>query len=815
MEKEYIKTELDYSEVGDQWLRDWAEPNVDVKEVIKVDTKDQWLRDWADPSVDVKDVTKEEKPDNEKEEFREVEGQCRERAQNDPTTQVTSNNNNNNSSKPNRREIGCAKFRKGLKIDLMIEKLCHGAPVSEKFSNKCLFQCPECNHHIQSWKVLQWHCAQKHANIKLAIFEVEKFIIKAVACICQICSAKCLSDNHFLNRHLVAKHKTTISQYKNKFETVFPKGLPEITYSDNIIGNLCLYECQKCKHNFKSNTFLQKHYRKFAQKEDMNKEASIIKHVQHRCHICQKSIRCELNYLGQHFKKQHQLSVEEYCSNTGCTLDKNHRKSNKDYSRKVSTINSEDLHPNSVRCTSIEYNKEKQLYVDWQIKKLCKDVPLSARTKNSCLFKCSKCDNIFKAWLTLRKHIAKAHSKAKAATNNISDMIIKVVSHKCKICQEMMLCDYFFISRHLQKHNIKPSQYNKVYALDLVEKGLEVSCSDNVIGDLCSYKCGDCKQPFDNRTCFYQHKAKSGHNSLCFTKKVCHQCKLCKKTLLCERITLKRHFKYSHGISTEEYCQKAGCTLAKRKIDIISRSFLESLELSGGLDKFCIFACDKCSKKYYTSIMFRKHYVRKHKSNTLNPIETYIVKGFSYQCPKCSKLLLCENIVIQSHMKRVHGMCKSKKGAVTFTKDTEYYKVCDTFIKNTPITHTYWGKTVLPRDQIPINEITPKIGNLCSFKCPDCDSREFSNWSMLYHHNRRVHGHNIHYQHTLLSVARCHACLLCPMVVLCDRSFITMHLNSHKMKLKKYEKIYQQNGGDILPTFKEWMTSNKDMLAQT
>ncbi len=296
---------------------------------------------------------------------------------------------------------------------------------------------------------------------------------------------------------------------------------------------------------------------------------------------------------------------------------------------------------------------------------------------------------------------------------------------------------------------------------------------------------------------------------------MCHQCKLCNRSLLCDKASLVEHFKCSHGISIEEYCQKVGCTLVKGKVDSIPKSFLESRELSKGLDKSCVFACDKCSKKYYTSQFFKQHYSKIHKSKTSKPIEAYIVKGFSYQCPMCSNLLLCDNMVIQTHMKNVHGIKKDEVGAVAFTKKTEYNKLCDSFIKSTPTSHIVWKKTVLPKDQVPIKEITSKIGNLCSFQCPECDSEEFSNWQMLQKHGRIVHGHHIRYQHALLSVARCHACLLCPKVVLCDRSFITNHLSCHKMKMKKYEKIYQQNGGEILSTFIEWMTSSKDMNVKT
>ncbi len=454
------------------------------------------------------------------------------------------------------------------------------------------------------------------------------------------------------------------------------------------------------------------------------------------------------------------------------------------------------------------------LHINALTKKLCKDTPVLKSAKNKCSFKCPNCGEIFHSWHLVTKHCAQVHSVKSISWTQVSNYITKVVSHKCWICQDIMFCDLTFIERHLRLHKLKTYQYIEKYCLGLQKNFLEVSYTENLIGNMCIYECCECRLKFDSQASFYRHKATTFHSqqsssSESLTKKVCHKCKLCNNSLLCDRVALKSHFKNIHGMSTEEYCKKMNISLAPQKLNIVSRSFLRSLEQSEGLEKSCVYACDLCSKKYYTSESLKGHFKVSHKTTKFKSLEIYLVKGFSYQCKECFKLILCDKDLVNNHMRRAHGIMNNEKGDVTFVKQTEYNNVRDSFIKSTPISLTVWYKTVLPKVQVPIQEVTSKIGNLCTFICPDCDSEVFSSWSFLIAHCKKVHKYRIFYKHSLVSVARCHSCLICSKAVLCDRLFIANHLHyHHKIPLKKYEKIYQKNGGDVLPTFLEWMTSN-------
>ncbi len=212
-----------------------------------------------------------------------------------------------------------------------------------------------------------------------------------------------------------------------------------------------------------------------------------------------------------------------------------------------------------------------------------------------------------------------------------------------------------------------------------------------------------------------------------------------------------------------------------------------------------------CFKKFYSSDYFRNHYQR-HKTNTTLTWPSFVFKGLSYQCQKCLKLLLCDIDIVERHMLRAHQTKLKVRITNKITKEAMYRDFCKSFINKTPVSHSYWQGTTLPISKVPIEEITPNIGNLCTYNCPKCNEK-FSSWYKLTQHSKKVHDHKIGYKPSLLCVARSHACLICPKAILCDRFSIAQHIvKAHNINMNKYEKLYIKNGGETLPTFRDWMT---------
>ncbi len=216
-------------------------------------------------------------------------------------------------------------------------------------------------------------------------------------------------------------------------------------------------------------------------------------------------------------------------------------------------------------------------------------------------------------------------------------------------------------------------------------------------------------------------------------------------------------------------------------------------------------------KKYFSSKLFKLHF-KKHKPKELKVLSTYITKGFSYKCYKCPKLMLCDKNFIQAHMFAAHNIKWKDTSTLLFSQIPNYKNISDFFKKRTPISSVVWETNVLPINQIPLNEVTSRIGNLCSFQCPKCNTNKFSSWYKLVQHCKKVHNYKVCYDYSLVSVATCHSCLLCPNAILSDRAFLCYHLqNVHKVSLTKYEQIYLQNGGEVLPTYRDWLKNGYNL----
>ncbi len=496
--------------------------------------------------------------------------------------------------------------------------------------------------------------------------------------------------------------------------------------------------------------------------------------------------------------------------------------SDSDNEAKHSLTKDNELSSDNDKIKKVEYMgaKEKMRHLNGLIQKLCKGAPLSEKVSNLCFFKCPMCEKLFKGWNPIKRHFSQKHRGArKLCKLEVDSLISKTIAHTCKLCSEKVLCDSVFISRHLANHdNMTLYHYTMLFSANAFKIIPKVKFSKDVIGSLCLYQCIDCGKKFERNGAVTQHKRKSFHmknikNINTITEKVYHNCKLCKKPILCDESTLQKHFTRNHNITTTDYCKKFQITHhTKRKR--IETSLMESLKISENIDNLCVFACPICQKKYFSSLSIGKH-LKQHNCKSLEHVISYLIKGFSYQCKNCFKLLLCDIHTIHYHLRHVHNFTKESLGKVnsyTHTKRIKYDEFSASYIRKTPVSSVCWNKTVLPFSEIPIQEINSRIGNLCTFACPHCDTQSFPNWLALRHHCKIVHNCGIQYNPSLVSVARCHACLLCPKVVLNDRYFLHIHLKgSHKRKLAEYERILQKNGGETLPSFITWLRTNQSI----
>ncbi len=449
--------------------------------------------------------------------------------------------------------------------------------------------------------------------------------------------------------------------------------------------------------------------------------------------------------------------------------------------------------------------------LDVLMKELCQEAPVSEDVSNKCVYKCSQCNESFMAWTALKTHFRTAHSELHLSVREIEKVMTRIICHVCKICSALLFCDIHLVGRHLYTHNTTVNKYFQDFEQT-------ATYSNNVIGNLCEFECTECNKKFSCKDTLYQHQRHSLHRSnikanQSVTRKVYHLCKMCNKSILCDSNTLKKHLFRSHGLSLKGYCRKTGCSMVQSRHSASSWT-IKKLPLSKDIGNFCLFSCNVCSKKFSNSACLREHFIVKHQPKVVEPLPTYLIKGFSYRCKVCSKLMLCDNYVMQSHMSVVHGFKKDDKRSVTFKLKEQYKTFCDSFIKDIPVSPVIGKRTIVPIEKIPIKNITSKIGSFCCFRCPRCDLKDVSNYKSLRAHFKAVHNCGVTYKPSLVSVARYHGCLLCPKAVLSDRQFLGTHISTmHKKSLVEYERTFLRNGGESLPTYTDWKRSELQDLS--
>ncbi len=438
---------------------------------------------------------------------------------------------------------------------------------------------------------------------------------------------------------------------------------------------------------------------------------------------------------------------------------------------------------------------------------LCQGAP-EASGANMCRFRCSQCAKDMRSWRFVCDHFRTEHSQS-ISYYDVPKFISKKACHICNICGEKILCDAYFISQHLEKHDMKVGYYQKKFLFDSSNKLPDAVYSDNLIGNLCIYQCESCKQTFSSRTLFYRHMKSLAHGSplnvgLYLQTKVFHKCKICKKSILCDKTTLYGHIVNTHKVTLELYCKQTGCTLERTKY--FHKEFLQSLKESKRITNACECKCSICGITYNKVGNFRDHFIN-HNMKPPGHLSDYLTKGSFYQCKKCHRYLLCDIKTIQYHMNRVHRKKLKQKNTVVTSHNKEYAKLYSDFTRNIPIASKVWKESAVPMSDIPLNYVTSKLGDLCIYSCPNCDSEEFSSWYKLAKHSKVLHRHSIKFNPKHVSVARYHTCLICPKAILCDHYFLKSHIGyNHKMSLTKYIATFRRNGGEILPSFIEWRT---------
>ncbi len=338
-----------------------------------------------------------------------------------------------------------------------LKKALEEASVSDRVSNLCKYECPQC-HAVYSCRESIYYHFKRTQHVTFTNDDYNKYLNKVVAHLCHICHKKIKCDQKDILYHVKSKHKiNSLKEYTEKTNAVpnrqclietgqlknfnnilidsvrntmlFSQVLQQVTVS-NEIKNMCKYQCPNCQFECQSQRVLCYHFKK-TKHECVSKRTickSIVKLIAYECRICNKKMKCDVSDISSHIKNAHKIT----------TL--------KQYSDKIHG--------------EYENNREKRKE---EFKKLCSSNLEKHNIKeavgNFCKYSCKQCEYSCTSWRPMAKHIkAIDHGPVMAPTDFLTD----VTFHKCHVCGSYMLCDNVIIRRHLRKHKLILTQYKEL-----------------------------------------------------------------------------------------------------------------------------------------------------------------------------------------------------------------------------------------------------------------------------------------------------------------------------------------------------------------
>ncbi len=223
-----------------------------------------------------------------------------------------------------------------------------------------------------------------------------------------------------LTKSDISKRNYTRNNTKTK-EQNKSLALNEAPVSENICSGKCIFKCTECPNSsFSSWASLREHMKKMHKQNAKMSEHKLFasKIVDHVCKVCSAKILCDSNFLQIHLYK-HKLSIAEYKKKYNCESFRN-------------------------------INKQKILQ---------KGTLSKQKIDNMCTFRCSKCYKLLKSYASLQKHSYR--EKCQVNDSDLSNCIQNVVTHQCKICSKVLLCDRVLIERHVIYHGMSLKEYSQ------------------------------------------------------------------------------------------------------------------------------------------------------------------------------------------------------------------------------------------------------------------------------------------------------------------------------------------------------------------
>ncbi len=373
--------------------------------------------------------------------------------------------------------------------------------------------------------------------------------------------------------------------------------------------------------------------------------------------------------------------------------------------------------------------KIRNVSVPW--KKALKHAKVNDAVSNLCEFECPECKNIFKGKQQMYTHLS-VSKHASSTRRPVIHYLKKIVAHECRLCSKRILCDRSTIWDHLRfSHklgSIKSYMYkssdhelkgcktrNKIELTTFIEK--EKINQNNImsnIGNLCNFSCLRCDYSAQGWRAVRAHIKKSNHGPILSyiehaKNPIFLKCFVCKELMICDSEIVCSHLHNKHKISISKYRKMTNLPkICIPRLQYLSKlkSLIENVPVvnlnpqrmlrhdalpdhlvTKDLGNLSFFKCSECcqSDMSYTNLM--EHLKSKHQFEKFSFKTRYVVEARYHRCHICCKVIICDNLVISSHINSSHKITMRKyqteyvlkSGHKIYPSLQEYYQNNDVF----------------------------------------------------------------------------------------------------------------------------------------
>ncbi len=187
--------------------------------------------------------------------------------------------------------------------------------------------------------------------------------------------------------------------------------------SKTVGPSLCQFDCLDCHESYSCWKSLVHHIKTEHNKfiSQRNYEAYLYRATVHICKICCQKLLCDSSFFNHHFRKRHQMSLSDY---------------------------------------KHKYNCESPGMLSFQ-KRMTKAKISENEIGNLCTYICPGCKNLYCSLSNFKTHQKLGSNRCSLRDETLPLQICaeKVVTHKCKICSKLLLCDITSIMLYSRFHH--------------------------------------------------------------------------------------------------------------------------------------------------------------------------------------------------------------------------------------------------------------------------------------------------------------------------------------------------------------------------